>query len=116
MTTQPQLPMFDPLQALLREHADQFRPEFPAWLRENGQVWRSFKREADRIWHRGRRHYSSRTIIEHLRHESAITSNDVEFKLNNNVAPDLARLYRLAHPDRAELFETRLMPGSRRAA
>lgn len=116
MTTQPQLPLFEPLAALLREHAEQFRPDFPVWLRENAEVWRSFKREADRIWHRGRRHYSARTIIEHLRHESAITDRDVEFKINGNCAPDCARLYMLAHPDRAGFFETRLLAKSERAA
>lgn len=113
---QPSLPFADTLAALVRDNADQFRADFPAWLAENRAVWAGFKREADRIWHRGRTHYSVRTIIEHLRHESALTDNDAMFKLNNNHAPDLARLYRLAHPERAGLFETRVMPGSARAA
>ena len=116
MTTQPELPLFDPLQALVREHGDTFLPEFPAWLALNRHVWDAFVREADTVWARGRRRYSARTILEYLRHESALAEVGGDWKLNNNVQGDLSRLYLLLHPERAGLFETRLMPGSRRAA
>ncbi len=116
MTTQPALPFGDPLVALVREHADTFRPGFALWLRDNRHVWLAFEHEADRVWTRGRRHYSARTLVEYLRHETALADNGADFKINGNVVPDLARLYRLTHPARAGLFETRLMPGSERAA
>lgn len=114
--TQTCLAFGDPLQALVREHGDTFRPGFAAWLASNRHVWRAFEREANRVWNRGRRHYSARTLIEYLRHETALADDGRDWKLNNNHAPDLARLYRLTHPDRAGLFELRLMPGSERAA
>ena len=114
--TQPGLPFGDPLQAIVREHRDVFRPGFGAWLAENRHVWIAFEREANRVWDRGRRHYSARTLVEYLRHETALADTGGEWKINGNVVPDLARLYRLAHPERAGLFETRVMPGAERAA
>lgn len=106
----------DPLAALVREHGATFRPDFASWLAENRHVWIAFEREAGKVWNRGRRHYSARTLVEYLRHETALTDAGADFKINGNVVPDLARLYRLRYPDRSDLFELRVMPGSRRAA
>lgn len=116
MSTLPALPFGDPLLALIRQDRENFRPDFAAWLQANLHVWRAFEREADRIWDRGRRHYSARTIIEFLRHETSLADSGGTFKLNGNAVPDMARLYRLRYPQRADLFETRRMPGSARAA
>jgi hypothetical protein len=116
MTTQPDLPLGDPLQALVREHIALFRDDFPIWLALNRPVWDAFVREADRIRLRGREHYSARTIIEVLRHESMLAEQGSEWKINNNLAPDLARLYVLRYPDAGDFFEFRVMPGSERAA
>lgn len=91
-------------------------PTFLAWLAENAHVWIAFEREANKVWNRGRRHYSARTIWEVLRHESALSDSDKLFKLNNVRAPDCARLYLLLYPSRAGFFDTRLQAGSARAA
>lgn len=116
MSDQRTLPFGDPLSNLVRQHSDTFRPGFALWLRDNRHVWLAFEREANRAWARGRRHYSARTIIEFLRHETALADTGADFKINGNNVPDLARLYRLRHPDRAGLFETRKLAGSERAA
>lgn len=116
MTEQPSLPFGDPLLTLARDNIAIFRPGFVGWLATNLHVWIAFDREAGKVWRRGRRHYSARTIIEHLRHETALAEVGGDFKINNDRAPDLARLYRLRYPERAELFELRVMPGSERAA
>lgn len=100
----------------LQANRAQFRADFPDWLADNAHVWLAFEREADRVWSRGRRHYSARTIVEVLRHESALAEVGGEWKINNNTAPDLARLYLLRNPSRAGFFEFRQMPGSARAA
>lgn len=113
---QPGLPLGDPLLAIVRQDQENFLPTFAGWLAENLHVWRAFEREADRVWNRGRRHYSARTLIEYLRHETAVADTGIDWKINNNIAPDLARLYRLRYPARADLFEIRRMPGSERAA
>lgn len=99
-----------PLFSLAEAHALQFRAGFLAWLVANVHVWAAFEREANRVWHRGRRHYSARTLIEHLRHETALADDGADFKLNNNAAPDLARLYLLRYPERGDLFELRARP------
>lgn len=88
-----------------------FRADFAAWLRENWPIWKAFEREANAVWRNGRRHYSARTIGEYLRHETALRE-DGEWKINNNIVPDMARLYGLMYPERG-LFEFR---GERKAA
>lgn len=92
----------------------EFLPGFAAWLCQNWHVWLAFAREANKVWDRGRKHYSARTIIEVLRHESALSDAGVEYKLNDHNTPDLARLYRLTFPERAGLFETRVQPNTTR--
>lgn len=85
-----------------------FRPDFGAWLELNWMLWLVFEKEANRVWNRGRRHYAARTIIEWLRHETALQEGPPsEFKINGNYVPDLARLYLVFHPERDGFFELR---------
>ena len=93
-----------------------FRADFAEWLEANWHVWTTFDREATRIWKRGRRHYSARTIVEWLRHETAVAEQGGEFKLNGNFVPDMSRLWAMFEPGRDGFFETRVMPASKRAA
>jgi hypothetical protein len=115
---QASLPLPEPndVYALVRANASIFRDDFPGWLAENAHVWLAFEREANKVWDRGRRHYSGRTIIEVLRHNSALADTGPVYKINDHYTPDMSRLYRLVHPARAELFATRVLPGSERAA
>jgi hypothetical protein len=83
--------------------------EFLLFLAENETIWKRFEREADRAWTRGFRHYSARTIVEHIRHETAMYEQNSDWKINNNHTPHLARYYQELHPDRAGLFETRVL-------
>lgn len=92
---------------VVKENPGVFKPGFDQWLRDNWIVWLAFEREANRVWNRGRRHYSARTIIEFLRHETTLADTGPDFKINGNNVPDLARLYQVLHPERADLFETR---------
>lgn len=85
-----------------------YRDDFVEWLAANFHVWVRFEEEANKLWDRGRRHYSARTIGEVLRHESALEARlDGEWKLNNNRFPDLARLYMTLYPEREGFFELR---------
>ena len=88
--------------------SSQFRADFGEWLYENLHIWLAFAEQADRVWDRGRRHYSARTIVEVLRHESMLAEVGGDWKINGNFVPDLARLYVQRYPERAGLFETRL--------
>lgn len=86
---------------------DRFRPDFGEWLGKNITLWERFEREANHVWATGRTHYSSRTLWEVMRHHTALAESDSDFKINNNYAPDVARLYLLMYPDRAGFFELR---------
>jgi len=116
MSEPVQLPVRDTAYDIALANPDAFLSGFLTWLAENYHVWTAFNREANRIWNRGRRHYSARTIGEVLRHHSALAENNSEWKLNNVIFPDLARLYLLVHPERADFFELRAKSKSRRAA
>lgn len=84
-----------------------FRADFGTWLEANMGLWELFEMEASSVWIAGRRHYSARTIIEWMRHQTAAREKGGEFKINGNFVPDLARLYVLMWPERAKLFELR---------
>lgn len=85
-----------------------FRPDFYEWLKSNLDIWERFEAEANSVHDSGRPHYSARTIGEFIRHETALKSaNDGAWKINNNRFPDLARVYALMYPKRAEFFEFR---------
>lgn len=88
---------------------DLFRADFMDWLDRNFHVWLAFEREANVIWSRGRDHWSARTIGEYLRHQTAIAEvpSEYGFKLNNNILPDLARLYECHYPQRKGFFTKR---------
>lgn len=95
-----------------------FRRDFADWLRNNFHVWIAFEREANRVWARGRTHYSARTIGEYLRHETMVAEqpNPLQFKVNDHYWPDLARLYTCFHPERDGFFERRPGQSAVRAA
>lgn len=91
-----------------QQHADQFTPVFMAYLPENLHVYDAFEREAMRVVRRGFKHYSARTIIEVLRHNSALAESGGPWKLNDHATPYLARLFALINPAFAGLFEFRI--------
>ena len=86
-------------------------PEIPnnfvEWIRDNEHIWIAFRDEALKMTRLGYQHYSSKTIMEYLRHHSVISENSDEFTLNNNHTPYLARVFALAYPKHAGLFAYR---------
>ena len=95
------------LLALINQHNEQFSDEFAEWLPVNEHVWRAFVNEAMKVRARGRTHYSSYTIVEFLRHNSAVQEVGGEWKINNNHSPYLARLFDLMFPAFAGMWEYR---------
>ena len=59
-------------QLALQFDRSQYRADFSDWLLANQHIWLAFCAKANAIWDRGRRHYSARTIVEVLRHESTL--------------------------------------------
>ena len=100
--------------AIATEHAHEFTPEFLAHLPDNVHVYVAFEREALRVVAGGFRHYSARTIIEVLRHNSALAEVGGPWKLNDHMTPYWARLFALIHPANAGLFEFRLAKAVRK--
>lgn len=96
-------------------HSERFTPDFLAYLPENLHVYDAFEREALKVARRGFKHYSARTIIEVLRHHSALEESGGAWKLNNDNTPYLARLFGLMNPALECLFEFREAKAVKRA-
>ena len=107
MSEQPDLFMPRAIQ-IASDNAAKFPDDFLEWLPENMHVFEAFSLEATKVIKRGFTHYSAYTIVEFLRHHSAVRENAGEWKINNNHRPYLARLFDLVYPDRAGLFEYRI--------
>ena len=99
----------------VHDNADSFTPAFRAYLPDNLHVYAAFEREALRVVRRGFAHYSARTIIEVLRHNSALLEVGGIWKLNDWHTPYLARLFTLLHPQHVGLFEFRETKAVRRS-
>jgi len=75
------------------------------YLDENPEVFRLFEREAMRCIKKGFRHYSARTIMEFLRHNSNLEADPLKvFKINNDLIPTLARDFMAVHPEAPDGF------------
>lgn len=92
---------------IISGNRDLFSDDFVEWLPSNIHIFQAFVIEAAKIHSRGFKHYSARTIIHVLRHHSAITELGGQWKINNNYSPYLARLFDLAYPHMAGMFEYR---------
>ena len=85
-----------------------FNMAFYDWLLDNWHVFEYFEMAATRTWDAGFRHYSARTIVEVMRHRSNIREiGDKPWKINNDIVPEMARLYMILHPDQDGFFEFR---------
>lgn len=80
---------------------------FLEWLAVNEHIYEAFESEALRLIAVGRVHYSARTIVEVLVHHSMLREQGGEFKIGNDKAPDLARLFVIQHPQHLRFWEYR---------
>lgn len=62
-------------------------------MNENEHIYLHFKAQAIRMAMTGRKHYSARCIAETVRWETELRDSSVQFKLNNNMIPGMARLF-----------------------
>ncbi len=97
--------------ATLNKASNSMPEWFAGWVAENQHIWLAFEREALAVWNRGHQRYSARTIIEFLRHHTAITERNGAWKINNNAAPYLARMFEAAHPKLKGFFQQREQGG-----
>ena len=61
---------------LAHMHRERFTDDFLAYLPDNLHIWEAFEQEALKIARKGFKHYSARTIIEVLRHHSALNEKN----------------------------------------
>jgi len=89
----------------------QFSTDFPAyfsdWLEDNWHVYQKFEAITFKLINRGRKHIGSMMIVNKIRWETVVEENNSTFKINNNLAPYLARLFCLLNPLHAEFFKIR---------
>lgn len=95
------------IQAIIKSNPEKFNTEFAQWIAENEHIFRSFSLEAMKVKQRGFKHYSSRTIVEFLRHHTNLREASGGFKINDHSVPYLARLFDLMYPQHSGLFEYR---------
>ena len=82
------------------------REEFSDWLQLNRPIYDSFVAAALKMKRTGRGHYSSRTIVELLRWHSDLRDSDTSFKINHNMAPQMARHAMRTNFELAGFFRT----------
>ncbi len=76
-------------------------------MANNHAVFTEFVGQALKVRAAGRDHYSARTIIEVIRHETIIADNDMTFKVNNNLAAKFSRVSMHLFPALNGMFSTR---------
>jgi hypothetical protein len=85
-----------------------FRPEFLDWLGINDPIWQQFERQTLDLIAAGWTHFSARTIVEEIRHYTRLReAGACSFKINDHMAPDLARAFAVRYPQHARLWEYR---------
>lgn len=93
----------------LSRSSPDFSAEFSAWLEMNPDIWKEFCKLSQEMRER-RDSYSAQAIIEVLRwHRALRDPTDDVFKINNNWAAPLARLFNTKY--QCEFFRTRASPG-----
>ncbi len=85
-----------------------FRPGFLLWLEKNEPIYRQFERQTLELIAAGWTHFAARTIVEEIRHYTRLReAGKCSFKINDHMAPDLARAFVVRHPQHALLWEYR---------
>lgn len=77
------------------------------WFLANWHVVEAFESVALKLILLNRKHYSARTIVEVLVHQSAVREINGTFKIGNDNAPDLARVFVVLHPEHVDFWEYR---------
>jgi hypothetical protein len=77
------------------------------WFIENWHVFEAFEKIALKLISMERSHYSARTIVEVLVHQSAVREINGTYKIGNDNAPDLARVFVVLHPEYVDFWEYR---------
>lgn len=80
---------------------------FTVFNEENPQIYAAFSMEALKAIKMGKNKISAKLIIEHIRWNTFLTSNDDHFKINNNYVSYYARLFVKKNPMFSDVFNFR---------
>lgn len=96
------------VQNVVHASAYDYSDDFLAWLYKNHAIWQGFANKALMAHSGGHKHrFGAKAILEILRWESFLTDAEKTFKINNNRAPDLARLIMDCKPELRGYFQIR---------
>ncbi len=80
--------------------------DIETYVRDNPSVWSAFTQYSLEAARAGRTHLSARLVIERMRWQSIISERDSAYKINNDIAPKLARKF-MREYNMAGFFRTR---------
>ena len=81
--------------------------KFDQWMRDNVELYDSIVRRAVKAKRMGIDRWAIKSLIEIVRWDRAIKKQSYDFKINNNLAPYLARHIMSTVAELADFFETR---------
>lgn len=84
-----------------------FDSQFYEWVTSNFHIYRYFENEAFRFVSCGHERIGSKMLVENIRYKTKLRELNESFKINNNVAADLSRLFVILNPGHRKLFEFR---------
>lgn len=91
----------------MSEALEDFNNRFDQFDNDNPKVWELFQRFTFELINKGRKRYSSDGVLHRIRWETALTTDDQTYKLNNNWSPYYARKFHKTYPQHAGFFATR---------
>lgn len=90
---QSQLSFIDPIESNFRK-----------FNRENPVIYKLFKEFTFQAINRGHKKLSSEMIINRIRWETSVMSNDKDYKINNNYKPFYSRMFMNEHSQYQDFF------------
>lgn len=85
-----------------------FNKKFYQFDKDNPKVWELFVRFTFELIAKGRQRYSARGVFHRIRWETALTTSDQLYKLNNNWSPCYARKFHTIYPEYEGFFSLRI--------
>ena len=94
---------------------------FQEYHQENPDIYQAFKKITFQLIDNGRTYYGAKGIIEVIRYDRIIGAvsyatedqDSLEFKINNNYAPDYARKFMVDYPLYNNFFKLRQLKKAR---
>lgn len=83
------------------------RDGFSKFHTENPHVYKAFESQVFRAIGLGKKKIGAKSIVEWIRWEVYLSTNDISFKINNNYTSYYARLFVEKHPEHADIFSFR---------